>query len=172
MNMNLSKVKSTLAVILLSIFSMLVVGCGSNEITNENDLTNNPDIELVEEAIKSIENIVSIEIVTEDNDPNGQLGKQGGYTGALFFRYSLVTGVTEESAIEAGTDGGGAIEVYASVDDAQKRNEYLSVFDGTVFSSGSHTVLGTLVIRTSNELTASQQQTLESAIINALQPKH
>lgn len=62
--MNLSKVKSTLAVILLSIFSMLVVGCGSNEITNENDLTNNPDIELVEEAIKSIENIVSIEIVT------------------------------------------------------------------------------------------------------------
>ncbi|MGE4572618.1 MAG: hypothetical protein AB7E09_07760 [Candidatus Izemoplasmatales bacterium] len=110
----------------------------------------------------------SIEIVTEDNDPNGNLGKEGSYTGALFFIYDLVEGNNETSAIEAGTDGGGSIEVYANAEDAKERNDYLSAFDGTIFASGSHLVLGTLVIRTSNELTASQQDTLEAAIISQL----
>ncbi len=166
----LVKVRSFYVVVLLSVLCLLLIGCSSNVSEDtEDNLTINPEIGLVKEAIESIENILSIEIVTEDNDPNGQLGKQGGYTGALFFRYSLVSGETEESAIEAGTDGGGSIEVYATVEDAERRNEYLSNFDGTVFSSGSHSVLGTVVIRTSNKLTASQQQALESAIIEALQ---
>jgi hypothetical protein len=45
----------------------------------------------------------------------------------------------------------------------------LTGFDGGVFSSGSHCVLGTLVIRTSNELTASKQKALEQAIIDVLE---
>jgi hypothetical protein len=165
----LSNGKTILTLVLSVVLFMVLVGC-SNE-NPKDGLTNNPSIEDVSDAIDSIDHITSIEIVTEDNDPNGQLGKQGGYTGMLFFIYDLVEGNTEESAIEAGTDGGGSIEVYATVDDAEKRNSYLSVFDGTIFSSGSHTVLGTLVIRTSNQLTASQQQVLETAIINALQQK-
>lgn len=168
MEILLTNRKSILVVIMLAIFSFLLIGC-ANTPDEKNKLSNNPEIGLVKEAIESIENIVSIEIVTEENDPNGQLGKQGGYTGALFFKYALVNDVDEESAIEAGTNGGGSIEVYATAEDAERRNTYLSSFDGTVFSSGSHVVFGTLVIRTSNRLTASQQQTLESAIIKALQ---
>ncbi|MDD4592835.1 MAG: DUF5067 domain-containing protein [Parabacteroides sp.] len=159
--------KCTLAFILAFVLALsLLTACGNS--SSKNDLTNNPSIESVKEAISDIESITLIEIVTEDNDPNEQLGKQGGYTGSLFFKSSLVTDETDESAITAGTDGGGSIEVYANKSDAEKRNEYLATFDGTAVSSGSHKVLGTLVIRTSNRLKASQQTKLETEIINAL----
>lgn len=159
--------KCTLAFILTFVLALsLLTACGNS--SSKNDLTNNPSIESVKEGISDIESITLIEIVTEDNDPNEQLGKQGGYTGSLFFKSSLVTDETDESAITAGTDGGGSIEVYANKSDAEKRNEYLATFDGTAVSSGSHKVLGTLVIRTSNRLKASQQTKLETEIINAL----
>ena len=158
--------KRTLTLVLALVLALsLLTACGNSSSKN---LTNNPSIESVKEAIAGVESITSIEIVTEDNDPNGQLGKQGGYTGCLYFKSSLVTDETNESAIQAGTDGGGSIEVYANKVDAEKRNEYLAVLDGTILSSGSHNVLGTLVIRTSNKLKAFQQTELETEIINAL----
>ncbi len=165
----LPKVKVSFITVLSLLVVMTLIGC-SRDGARE-DLTNNPPIEDVRDAISSIEYITFIEIVTEENDPNGKLGKQGGYTGMLFFIYDLVEGNAEESAIEAGTSGGGSIEIYANVEDAESRDSYLGIFDGSIFASGSHTVLGTLVIRTSNELTASQQQALETAIINTLQSK-
>lgn len=67
-----------------------------------------------------------------------------------------------------GTDGGGCIEVYATAEDATKRSDYLSTFDGSILSSGSHEVLGTCVVRTSNLLTASQQQGMSQEIQDAL----
>jgi hypothetical protein len=72
------------------------------------------------------------------------------------------------SAIDCGTDGGGCHEIYANAGDAKKRDDYLASFDGTAFSSGSHKVLGTVVIRTSSKLKASEQQALETAIVAAL----
>ena len=160
----LSKAFQLLLILMLS--SFILAGC--NKDNSKYSLTHNPPIEDVRDAISSIEHITLIELVTKDNDPNGNLGKQGGYTGALFFLYALVEAIDEESALEAGTDGGGCIEVYANEEDAKKRNDYLAIFDGTILASGSHVVLGTLVIRTSNELTPSQQSELETAIINAL----
>ncbi len=65
-------------------------------------------------------------------------------------------------------DGGGCVEVYETVEYAEARNAYLAKFDGTFIASGSHTVCGTSVVRTSNNLTATQQQELEAAIIDAL----
>ena len=56
--------------------------------------------------------------------------------------------------------------------EAKNREEYLASFDGTVLTSGSHIVVGTVVIRTSNELTLLQQKLLESNIIAALQGKN
>lgn len=164
-----SKVSSVAIIVALLGSITLLAGCSG--LSSKTDLTNNPSIESVRDAISGIENIVSIEIVTEDNDPNKQLGKQGGYTGCLFFKSPLVTDETEESAIAAGTDGGGCIEVYANKSDAEKRNKFLASFDGTAFSSGSHKALGTIVIRTSSKLKASQQSELETALVNALQSK-
>lgn len=61
------------------------------------------------------------------------------------------------------------IEVYRNTKDANARNAYLSVFDSAGFlNSGSHMVSGTCVIRTSKDLTATQQNTLTQQVVNAL----
>lgn len=131
-----------------------------------------PTESYVIQKLGTVSNVQDISAVTEDNDPNGQLGKAGGYTAAVYFSSDLVD-VSElysvgESVIERGTDGGGCIEVYASPEDAEKRQEYLAAFDGSVLATGSHIVVGTVLVRTSNLLTASQQDALESAIVEAL----
>lgn len=133
-------------------------------------LVTNPSEEFVIERLQGVEGIGDISAVTEDNDPNGQLGKAGGYTATVYFTSPLVNqgDVYGSSVIEKGTDGGGAIEVYANVEDANKRNDYLGAFDGGILSSGSHNVVGTVVVRTSDKLTASQQKQLEAAITEAL----
>ena len=131
----------------------------------------NPSEDFVISRITGLENIGTVAPVTEDHDPNGNLNKEGGYTATVYFssplvvdEYSLFTG----NVIDDGTDGGGSIEVYANVEDATKRNEYLASFDGGFLASGSHTIVGTCLVRTSNELTASQQKALEAEIIEAL----
>lgn len=73
-----------------------------------------------------------------------------------------------DTIIEIGTSGGGSIEVYETVDYANTRNDYLASFDGTVISSGSHKVIGTCIVRTSDLLTASNQKNWEQKFTNAL----
>lgn len=133
-------------------------------------LVTNPSEAFIIERLQGIEGVGDISAVTEENDPNGQLGKAGGYTATVYFTSPLVdqSDVIGTSVIEKGTDGGGAIEVYANADDANKRNDYLAAFDGGILSSGSHNVVGTVVVRTSDKLTASQQKQLEEAIIESL----
>jgi hypothetical protein len=58
--------------------------------------------------------------------------------------------------------------VYSTVEDANRRNDYLGEVDGTIFASGSHIVFGTLIIRTSNNLKASQQIELTDQIKEVL----
>lgn len=135
----------------------------------------NPSEQFVIQRITGLPNITGVEAATETNDPNGKLNKQGGYTAAVYFSSDLVdhsklyndgeyTGIVGD-----GTDGGGCIEVYANTQDAKKRDTYLGAFDGQGFlDSGSHTVVGTCIVRTSTHLTASQQQAVTSSIRNAL----
>ena len=133
-------------------------------------LVTNPSESFVIERLQGVEGVGDISAVTEDNDPNGNLGKEGGYTAAVFFSSPLVDQslVIGNSVIEKGTDGGGSVEVYANIEDANKRNDYLASFDGGILASGSHSVIGTVLIRTSDVLTASQQDQLEAAIIESL----
>lgn len=129
-----------------------------------------PAESFVIERIQAIGGITGISAVTEDNDPNGKLGKQGGYTAQVYFSYNLVNqaNVSGNSIIEKGTNSGGSLEVYNTVEEAEKRNSYLSTFDGGIFASGSHRVVGTVVVRTSDQLTASQQKDLEAKLIYSL----
>ena len=128
-----------------------------------------PDEAFIIERLKTIDGILEIAPVTEDNDPNGNLGKQGGYTAQVYFSYKGVnqSEVSGKDVIDKGTDCGGSIEVYRTVEEAKNRNDYLANFDGTILASGSHTICGTVLVRTSNYLKASQQQELERAIIDA-----
>lgn len=127
----------------------------------------NPTGDFVVERISEIEAISGVQGVTEDNDPNGNLNKQGGYTSATYFTSSLVdqSEIYGDDIVEKGTDAGGCVEVYQTVDEANTRNAYLSSFDGAgIFNSGSHVVFGTTVIRTSDSLTATQQDEMTEQI--------
>ena len=131
-----------------------------------------PSDEFVMERLKLIDTITEIEAVTEDHDPSGLLGKQGGYTGCICFADSQVDRsllyITEGSPADIGTDGGGAVEIFATEQEAVARDAYIGSFDGTILSAGSHHVVGTCVIRTSLYLTASQQNTLTDQIEQVL----
>lgn len=137
-------------------------------------LVTNPSEQYVIQRMDGVAHVSGVEAATEDNDPNGSLHKDGGYTSAVFFSSDLVNQDQiypdpETTGIPSlGTDAGGCIEVYETVEDAEARNEYLASFDGGILASGSHVVVGTCVIRTSNLLTASQQEEMESNVIAAL----
>ena len=73
-----------------------------------------------------------------------------------------------DKVVEKGTDAGGAVEVYRKLKDAQNRCEYLSEFDGTLLYSGSYTLFGTMVIRTSYQLTNEEQVAVVNAIIEKM----
>ena len=133
-------------------------------------LVNNPKESYIIECLGKVKNVVNISAVTEDNDPNGNLNKAGGYTAQVYFSSDLVnqSSVSGTTVIEKGTQCGGSIEVYSTVEDVTKRNDYLATFDGGIFASGSHTVIGTCLIRLSDELTASQQTEMEKNIAEIL----
>ncbi|MFR4032361.1 MAG: hypothetical protein ACLTZN_00440 [Streptococcus sp.] len=64
-------------------------------------------------------------------DPNQGLNKQGSYTAAVYFADNEVTNpVPGADLVAKGTDAGGCVEVYKTAEDAKKRNDYLSAFDG------------------------------------------
>lgn len=131
----------------------------------------NPNEDFVIQRLKGIPNISGYQAVTEDHDPNGNLNKQGGYTSTVYFSTPLIdqSSVYGNDIVDKGTECGGAIEVYASEEDAEKRDSYLASFDGAgMLNSGSHKVLGTIVIRTSTKLTATQQNEFTSNITNKL----
>ncbi|MBD9159294.1 MAG: hypothetical protein EGQ16_05615 [Clostridiales bacterium] len=130
----------------------------------------NPSEEFVIQRLQTIEEIADARAVTEDNDPNGKLNKPGGYTATVYFESKNIkqSEVYGNDIIEKGTKAGGAIEVYANEEDAKNREDYLAGFDGGILSSGSHKVVGTVLIRTSDDLTATQQKNLEEKIVKAL----
>ena len=130
-------------------------------------LVNNPSEEYIINCLEKVDGIVTIAAATEENDPNGNLHKQGGYTSRVFFSSDKLefTHLTGDALIDEGTSAGGSIEVYATKEYAERRNNYLGALDGGILSSGSHKVVGTVVVRTSDYLTASQQKELEAAII-------
>lgn len=143
----------------------------SNSI-EQRKLVTAPSEAFVIERLRGIDGVGEIAALTEETDNNGLLGKAGTYYAKIDFAspwikdpYSIYSG---KSVAENSTDGGGSVEVFETEELAQKRNDYLAVFDGGWLSSGSHKTLGTLVVRTSNELTASQQKQLEANIIAAL----
>lgn len=132
-----------------------------------------PADDFVMARLQRIETITGMEAVTEDHDPNGKMNKPGGYIGTVYFRDNRIADEDvvvweEDTIIDIGTPGGGSIEIYPNVEDAVSRNEYLSTFDGSWLSAGSHEVYGTIIIRTSDKLTATQQKELTQEILNSL----
>ena len=131
----------------------------------------NPTSDFIIQRIGNLPDISGIAAVTEEHDPNNMLNKQGGYTACVYFLSSAIDQSTVYGAdvIEKGTQGGGAVEVFATSDEAKARETYLAGFDSAgALNSGSHAVYGTCLIRTSNSLSATQQKALEAEVYNKL----
>lgn len=120
--------------------------------------------------LQSVDGIKDIVPVTKDNDPNGMLNKEGGYVSCVYFSYDKVdnSSVPGENVIDKGTDCGGAVEIYGTLQAAQNRVSYLAGFDNTILYSGSYAIVGTMVIRTSYLLTDEEQYNLTDAITRAV----
>lgn len=237
------------------------------------NVTSPPD-SFVMERVEKIKTVAAAEAVTADNDPNGLLGKNGGYIGCVYFLDERVdrdllpqeafakehekaaedgddagsesseeaaasagteesssddaadsTGAAEsgeEAAASAGTEaassetaasadtvaasaesastaaaaeetaapenpsgtaavkennidvvmigtaGGGAVEIFATEEEAKNRAEYIAFFDGSVMEAGPCLVEGTCVIRASRHLEAEDQQKLLREVRDAL----
>ena len=133
-----------------------------------------PTDEFVTKRLQRIDTILSMAAVTEDHDPNGKLNKQGGYIACIYFRDSRVDkkDITNTEAgddvIEIGTEGGGAVEVFKTEEEAVARDNYLAMTQSISGTARSHYVRGTCVIRTSEHLKGSEQMSLTDAITNAL----
>lgn len=129
-----------------------------------------PKQDYIEQKLKSIDTIKGVEAVTKENDPDGILGKEGGYYDCLYFTTNLIdeSSIPGKSVVEKGTDAGGAVELYNSLEDAKKRCEYLASFDGTILTTGSYVLVGTMVIRTSFKLDVNEQYQLTDSIVKAI----
>jgi hypothetical protein len=124
----------------------------------------NPTADWVVQRLTDVEQITEMAVASEDNDPGHLLGKDGGYTSCVYFNISDIELMDGETVLEKGTDAGGAIEVYATVRDAEARCDYLAGFDGTLMYSGSYAIVGTMVIRTSYILDGTDQLELTNEI--------
>ena len=147
------------------------------EITNDNENAITivkqlicPKQDFVQQKLKSIDAIKDIEAVTEENNPDGMLNKDGGYYGCLYFTTILIdeNSIPGKSIVDKGTDAGGAVELFSSLEDTKKRCEYLASFDGTILTTGSYVLIGTMVIRTSFKLADNEQYQLTDSIIKAM----
>ena len=81
------------------------------------------------------------------------------------------TAAVKENNIDVvmiGTAGGGAVEVFATEEEAKNRAEYIAFFDGSVMEAGPCLVEGTCVIRASRHLEAEDQQKLLREVRDAL----
>lgn len=129
-----------------------------------------PSEEWAIERLNDVEDIIDVQAVTEDNDPNHLLNKEnGGYVACIYF---TSTGIDENNElgndpVEKGTDGGGAVEVYGTLEDAMARCEYLGEFDNTVLYTGSYAIVGTSVVRISYRYTNEEQYELTDRITQA-----
>lgn len=129
----------------------------------------NPSASSVEQALDRVDGIDAMEATSADNDPNEMLGKEGGYSSCVYFTLDLLADQVQDAGpVAMGVDGGGAIEVFPALADAEARCDYLAEFDNSILESGSYALVGTMVVRTSRLLSADEQLRLTNAIVTAL----
>lgn len=129
-----------------------------------------PSEKWVTERLQGIEIISEIQAVTEDQNPDGLLDADGGYSSCIYFSVdaALPNEVPGDTIVEKGTDAGGAVEIYSTLSDAEARVEYLQGFDGTILYSGSYALIGTMVVRVSYKLSDEIQLQITDQITYAL----
>ncbi len=113
-----------------------------------------PNASWIVNRLNSID-LVTETAILEDNDKIAEMvGPERDCVAIIYFSthnvdQSLIEG---NNLIEKRTEAGGSIEIYASVEEAILRYQYLSELDETILKKESYTMVGTMIIRSSNFL--------------------
>lgn len=124
-------------------------------------LITNPSVAYIVECLKNVPSIIGAEAIYN--------AVENSFC-TIYFSSDLLDqgGIHGDTVAEKGTVSGGSIDIYATVEEAEARNDYLAGYDGGLLDSGSHMVLGTLVIRTSKKLPESEKTQLQNDIVQVL----
>ena len=171
------KVRQIISLILT--VSLLLCGCSNSENDEavietihaeiNTDLITAPSAEYVIACLNNVDTITGIEL--DDLSESTAISSSGleKATATIYFSSSLVEETDKSQSVrDQGTPGGGSIDIFATVEDAESRNEYLAGFDNGLLNIGYHSVVGTLVVRTSKHLDKEEQKSFELSIITAL----
>lgn len=129
------------------------------------DIFYNPSETYIKGILKEIPGILEIEAATSKTDVNNLLDEE--CSSVMFFTYEKVDQNSfkddETTPTAKGTDGGGCIEIFFNLEDAESRMSTLKI---SKLLAGRSYRYGTIVIRTSSKLASSEQKELETLILN------
>lgn len=129
----------------------------------------NPKVEDVVKSLRKVKNISNIEVVSDEDKKSDLFFYNGMFNDCAYFTSNLVNDVIQgQTTIEKGTDAGGCVEIYDTVEKAHERFDYLMGFDNTIYYSGQFIPVGTMIVRTSYLLSDEENDKLVNEIINAL----
>ena len=100
---------------------------------------------------------------TAETDLNHLLGRPGQYTGKAEFKDTRIT--SSEQGADISVSDGGSVEVFAMVEDAQRRFTYLQALSksGSPLFAEYEYLDGVAILRVSNQLTPAEAKAYETA---------
>lgn len=157
--------------------ALLAAGCSSTATTNGDaakpDSATSPAAPAkttvtAEQALatlaKSITTAKQTGIVTADNDPNSLLGRPGQYTSKVTFSDSRIKAADVDGLKDGDVERGGAIEVFATAEDAKRRADYIeTIVKGMPMLMEYDYLHGTVLVRVSKYLTPDQASAYDKA---------
>ena len=148
-----------------------------NSTNNKASKQGNALVESVLDKVKAqVPTVEQTRVLTENTDGNNLLGKQGTYQYAGSF-YDTRTkyepseeldGSSDISKANYGVSAGGTIEVFANSSDAKKRYDYIQSLNGTLGAPEADRQVGNVLLRVSENYTATQQKEMLDIMQKAL----
>lgn len=136
--------------------------------TSSTTLKGNAEVEAVLSKVKAnVSTVTATRVYTEATDPNNELGKQGQYQYAGSF-YDTAASPPDAVTDNYSTSDGGSIEIYSNDAGATARGTYLAQYQSGAIQAGAYKVVGNVVLRVSENYTASQQTQILSLMQSAL----
>jgi hypothetical protein len=119
--------------------------------------------QIVQAMRPTIPQVTKVTVWTETTDANQLLGRPNQYTSAA----SLAD--KRAPAGETGVDAGATVEVFATLDDAQQRADYIAAIkQGGLMGTEYHTIAGTALLRVTGTLTPTASRVYAAAFTAAV----
>jgi hypothetical protein len=148
--------------------SSTTASSSSNTATTSTKPTGNAEVQAVLDKVKTnTPTVTATRVVTEATDPNNYLGKSGQYQFVGSF-YDTRAKSSEAVTDNYATTSGGSIEIFSNNGDSATRGAYLAQFQTGAVQAGAYKVVGNVVLRVSENYTASQQTEMLTLMESAL----